>query len=280
MACDNPLQVKVKGDFMPVPCGRCPPCKKRRVDEWVFRMMQEESVSCASHFVTLTYDTRSVPLTPHGFMTLSKSDFQNYMKRLRKLSRNTLKYYAVGEYGSLNYRPHYHALIFNCENSEYFADAWSLGGKSLGNVFVGTCTNRSSAYVLKYIDKESWREKVYRHQRDDRVREFSLCSKGLGSSYCQNPEIVAYHRSDLNRNYLVHRGGSKVAMPRYYRLKIFTPEQLENQHFVIESALYDADKRRRHLHLASGKSYTYEQSLEYAKQARAFNFTQHKKRLL
>ena len=49
---------------------------------------------------------------------LNYVDVQNYIKRLRKHlktalgSYETLHFYAVGEYGPVHFRPHYHILLF------------------------------------------------------------------------------------------------------------------------------------------------------------------------
>jgi len=48
-------------------------------------------------------------------MSLSKKDFQLYMRRLRFDAGKGLKYYVCGEYGTKSNRPHYHAIIFNCD---------------------------------------------------------------------------------------------------------------------------------------------------------------------
>lgn len=170
MPCDSPIWINRAGKDFPVPCGTCPPCKIRRVNEWVFRLTwEEERNALSSHFVTLTYDSLHVPISPHGFMTLRKKDFQDYMKRLRKLHANVapdwppIKYYAVGEYGDLNRRPHYHAIIFNVSNDKYFADAWSLNGTQIGGVFemeilgtLGLCqrvTSRAEKCVVFRINE-------------------------------------------------------------------------------------------------------------------------------
>jgi hypothetical protein len=147
------------------------------------------------------------------------------MKRLRKLTANKLKYYACGEYGSTNKRPHYHAIIFNCPDPELFFEAWKKDGVYFGEVHVGNVTGNSVAYVMKYIDKShneaglypGWRPFV---GRDDRQKEFALMSKGLGSSYITK-RVVDYHNADLNRVYLTVDGGFKIAMPRYYKERIF-----------------------------------------------------------
>lgn len=295
MPCDKPVWIKAKGTDMPVPCGKCAPCKIRRVNEWVFRVMwEEEHNSVSSHFVTLTYDTNHVPLTPNGFMTLRKDDFQNYMKRLRHLcepslqvlndycgrsreDRYSLKYYACGEYGSQFKRPHYHAIILNCQDEQYFADAWALDGIQFGDVKVGTCTTDSVAYCMKYIDKESFRARVYKHSRDDRLKEFSLMSKNLGVGYCTYG-TAQYHAADLSRNYLTKVGGYRIAMPRYYRMKIFTEDERDAQRLVIEQAVAESDRRARAEHLASNLPYSYIRKLELDREGREYKFRQSQKR--
>lgn len=273
---------------MPVPCGKCPACKTRRVNEWVFRLMwEEERNSFSSHFVTLTYDTAHVPLSPHGFMTLRKSDFQNFVKRLRKIDTEfrgkeavkllPLKYYACGEYGSTYNRPHYHAIVFNCQNPDWYAEAWSLDGVQFGNVDVGTCTTDSVAYCLKYIDKNNHTKKVFRHARDDREFEFPLMSKGLGKTYVDNQSIRAYHRADLSRNFLTKRGGYRVAMPRYYRQRLFSEDELDAQRDIINIAVADADAKARKLHELSGVDHTYADELDMRRHAREIKFNSRQK---
>lgn len=296
MACDNPTWIRPKGVDMPVPCGRCAPCKIRRVNEWCFRLMwEEEHNSVSSHFVTLTYDTEHVPLTSNGFMSLDKTHFQLYMKRLRKICQSdldivngycgrvgpdsySLKYYACGEYGSLYGRPHYHAIVFNCQDAESFAKAWSIDGVQFGDVHVGTCTTDSVAYCMKYIDKDNVFGRRYRHSRDDRAPEFSLMSKALGIGYVQDPFIQRYHRADLSRNFLTKLSGHRVAMPRYYRLKLFSDFELDLQRDLISAAVEQADLVARAEHLASGLSYSYMRKIEYEREGRAYKFRQSMKK--
>jgi hypothetical protein len=118
-------------------------------------LVKEGERSKSAHFVTLTYDTDYVPITEKGFLTLNKKHLQTFMKRLRKLSNEKLKYYACGEYGSLKMRPHYHIILFNA-NADMVHRAWALGGKSLGQVHIGSVTEASIGYTLKYMTKKSW----------------------------------------------------------------------------------------------------------------------------
>ena len=238
MACDSPLPIRVgKGidlETIAVPCGRCPQCKIRRVNDWVFRLLQEEKVSTTAIFLTLTYDPTNIRRSPNNFPTLSKRDFQLFMKRLRKVHHSKVKYYAVGEYGTQTKRPHYHAILFNCDDHDIIEKAWGLG-----HIHIGTVTSDSIAYTLKYIDKDTT---VPLHARDDRQKEFSLMSKNLGSAYL-TPQIVVHHRNhptDLR----VQKHDHKIAMPRYYRNKIWNESERANQlPHIIASVEHDKNMR-------------------------------------
>lgn len=232
MKCDTPYYVLPKAGIekVPVPCGKCPNCKRNRVNHWVFRLMKQSEIEEHAHFVTLTYDTRYVPISPNGYMTLRKKDVQDYMKRLRKLEPGQLKYYFVGEYGSKNKRPHYHAIVFGVSDSENFFRAWHIGDNPLGQVHVGTVSNDSVAYTMKYIDKPAFERK---HARDDRAREFSLMSKKMGVNYITD-QIRAYHNADVTRNYVTLKGGVRVSMPRYYREKIYDEQQRKKQIAIMK----------------------------------------------
>lgn len=211
-----------------LPCGRCPECLKSRTSAWSFRLRQEEKRSTSAHFVTLTYDTHHVPITSNGYMSLRKSDLQNFFKRLRKLHfkhdgnyDRKIKYYACGEYGDTKARPHYHIILFN-STTDIIEQAWSLKGYRLGEIHIGTVSEASVGYTLKYICKES---RVPQHRNDDRLPEFPLMSKRLGDNYLTDA-IRTYHHADLeNRMYIPIENNQKIAMPRYYKQKLYTDEQ-------------------------------------------------------
>jgi hypothetical protein len=139
------------------------------------------------------------------------------MKRLRKLSNAKIKYYAVGEYGGETMRPHYHLIMFNA-NAEMVQRAWALDNKTIGHIHIGSVTEASIGYTLKYMTKQG---KIPVHKNDDRQKEFSLMSKGLGSNYLTE-NMINWHKSDLNkRMYVPMKDNKKIAMPRYYKDKIY-----------------------------------------------------------
>jgi hypothetical protein len=248
MACDTPFRVIKKGECkngklynsdVLVPCGKCPSCKKRRVNEWTFRLEEEDKVSSSSHFITLTYDTECIPITPNGYKTLLRQDFQKFMKRLRKRQKAKIKYYACGEYGEKSDRPHYHAIIFNVTDPETIAEAWTQGSIHYGDV-----SGASIAYTAKYIDKQ---KNIPEHDNDDRVKEFSLMSLKLGQSFI-TPEIKKWYKEDITRNYVTKLDGIKIALPKYYRNQLFTDLEKELQVHHIQRTMNKLKQEARKKH--------------------------------
>lgn len=191
-----------------VPCGKCAFCLATRRSDWVQRLMQEWRVSAGSSFVTLTY------ATPHltwrsGKPQLVKSDFQKWCKKVRKHTK--FRYYAVGEYGSETYRPHYHVIIFGDVPEELIRKTWDKG-----QVHIGKLTLASCGYCTKYVinSKEA-------AMREGRTPPFQVMSRkpGIGNAYL-TPEMIAWHKAD-RRNYMDVQG-DKRHLPRYYKEKIFS----------------------------------------------------------
>lgn len=202
-----------------VPCGKCVPCKRRRQAGWSFRLMQEAQHSFSAVFLTLTYADEHLTYGD-TWPTLVKRDFQLFMKRLRKehhkKSDKKLVYYACGEYGESTYRPHYHAILFNLRPDMLFdarlSEIWKLG-----NVRVDPCNIKTIQYVSKYVMKSD-------KKPDDVEPEFSLMSRGIGKGYLTDAVKKYYKQNQLP--YVVWKDGQKMTMPRYYKERIFSEEEL------------------------------------------------------
>lgn len=209
------------------PCGKCPNCVKRRVQGWTFRLLEEQKVSSSAIFITLTYNDENLPFSENGLPTLDKTDVQKYHKRLRKhiatLEKPRLKYYTCGEYGTETFRPHYHSIMFNLpefyiEFDEVLEDIWSHG-----QIKVDKVTAASIAYVAGYCMKKVEGNPVGSLDGDDRNPEFSLMSKKMGLDYLTEGKRK-YYKEHLNP-YLVVEGGQKMAMPRYFKDKLFSESE-------------------------------------------------------
>lgn len=239
MACDNRIRVDTKsGEVVHVECGRCYNCKKRLVRQWIYRLQIEDKASKSAHFVTLTYSSESLKWTESGMPTLSKKDVQDFVMRLRK-DEKELRYYIVGEYGSKNWRPHYHAILFNCE--EYnIRKAWILNGVPIGSIDVGTVSGHSIAYTVKYMDKKS---RIPRFKGDDRQPEFSLKSKGIGRQFLTDA-MKKYLQADYTRNYVVNEFGYKVPLPKFYVDNVFDWRQRLERRLVIMEEVEKVEQER------------------------------------
>lgn len=198
-----------------VSCGRCPLCKKRRASSWAFRCAQHMKVQDSAHFITLTYANEYLVRSSNGLPTLFKRDLQSFFKRLRKSHDKKLSYYAIGEYGGRRARPHYHVLLFNADITKV-VEAWSFG-----HVHCGDVTKKSVGYCVGYINKA----KKFVPKDDDRDKEFQVMSKGIGINYL-TPAMVKWHTDEIeDRAYVLHEDGYKIPMPRYYRDKIYYPDE-------------------------------------------------------
>lgn len=245
--CLTPYTVRREkfNDTVPVPCGKCPNCVKNRISGWSFRLRQEAKKAISAFFVTLTYDVDHVNITPNGFMTLCKEDFQKFMKRFRKshskienYDAKSIKYYCVGEYGGKLKRPHMHIILFNADlgvliGSKYAKavrrrlidlnghDPFICNDWPAGHITVGKVEDASIGYTLVYISKY---HNIPEHDRDDRIPEFSLMSKGLGADYLTNA-MVRYHHQDVRKfAHIVVEDGKKIPLPRYYKDKMYTDQ--------------------------------------------------------
>lgn len=205
---------------VPVGCNKCPNCLKKRTNGWTIRLQEQEKVSTSVYFITLTYAPEHVTRTEAGRLTLVTKDLQDWFKRLRKRlygnSKGDLKYYAVGEYGTRFQRPHYHAILFNVQAKNVYklvAETWQKGRV---DVQVPNKSEATCRYVAKYLHKG----KVVHYQGDDRLREKSYMSKGLGLNYLTE-KMIEWHRADYKRTQYIKLDGTKSALPRYYFEKIY-----------------------------------------------------------
>lgn len=108
---------------------------------------------------------------------LNYVDVQNYIKRLRKHlfsklgTYESLHFYAVGEYGPVHFRPHYHLLLFT--DSDKVAEvlrychnkSWKLGHSDFQRSAGG-----ASSYVASYVNSLCSAPLLYRSCRSFRPR--------------------------------------------------------------------------------------------------------------
>lgn len=210
-----------------VPCGRCAWCKKRMQDEWFVRFKDESHNLPNVRFLTLTNDMfhlksnyvnldtgqvfYNLPDLPLGLAahvikspTNDYRDLQLYFKRVRKAYVKPMKYFAVGEYGSKNERPHFHALVFGSDSfGSILTDKWNNG-----EVVDVPANDGSFRYVTKYLLKGS---NVPPLATPNKI----LCSKRPGIGKEMSPQYISY--IDKNDVPVMVAGKTAIPIPRYYK---------------------------------------------------------------
>lgn len=217
-------------------------------------MMHESKLYERNCFITLTYDDQNVPTS----FSVELRHWQLFMKRLRKSLPQRLRFFACGEYGDQNLRPHYHAIIFNhdfCDKklhsknrqgdpifvSDQLSNLWQLGHAVTQDV-----TYKSAAYVSRYVTK-----KINGSLADDHYSrvspvdgqvynvkpEFAVMSRrpGLGTGY------VEQFKSDFYPSGYIVVEGRKMSPPHFYVSKLSEEEQLKLKRQRKHRSIFDPE---------------------------------------
>lgn len=215
-----------------LPCGQCIGCRLERSRQWAMRCLHESSLYEDNSFITLTYDESNLPAGG----SLNYSDFQRFMKRLRKNSKRPVRFYMGGEYGESTLRPHFHACLFGFDfsdkvyfrksasgekiyTSKFLESLWPFGLSSIGNV-----TFQSAAYIARYCVQKVTGDAADLHYscpefvdedgviRNSVVPEFNHMSlkPGIGAKWLEK-----YQTDVFPRDYVVING-VKTKPPKYY----------------------------------------------------------------
>lgn len=205
MKCLAPVHLKNKytGQALWTSCGKCSHCLENNRERWLLRLAYHLKSSYLGVHCTLQFSDEYI-----GDNVLDKKELQNLFKRLRH--HFSFSYYAIGEYGTLDHRKHYHVAFFVSsqitfqEFHNYVTENWPYG-----YVYFTRLKRRRLAYVLHY------------HVRPKKVDDkptFQLFSKGLGSSFFDDPEFRDFC---IRNNTICIRDdlGKIQPLPRYYRKK-------------------------------------------------------------
>lgn len=238
MRCTSPLSVGFPSRT--VPCGKCISCRVNRTNDWAVRIMHE-AVSCSSSYITLTYNDDNLP--ENG--TLVKSDFQNFMKLLRRRLDVKVRFFGSGEYGDQFSRPHYHIIILGYDfpdkylfkmykgkplyRSPFLEGVWTKGFSTVEDVSIESA-RYCAKYTVKYLTGE--RANVYKDKKI--IPEFSLQSRRPGLGY----DMASRNVEIFKNNNFIFLGGKRYPIPRYYRKKFFTDiENNERQKIAVDEEI-------------------------------------------
>jgi hypothetical protein len=152
--------------------------------------MLESFCHLESWFVTLTYAPEFLPVVD-GVQTLVPKHLQAFLKRVRADVGPGLRFFAVGEYGSVSKRPHYHAILFGLDSKWLELDTkrgelrfsrpgwWPWGFHSIGEFLP-----QRASYVAHYCTKKMTKEDA-KGLEPGQFPEFSRMSRrpGIGHPF-------------------------------------------------------------------------------------------------
>lgn len=214
IGCDNPQPFAYTDQFGTQHaffrrCNKCDDCRAFRKKQWTGRILAENMLWNESAFVTLTYDDDHVPPD----LQTGYKDVQKWIKRLRQNAKRKIpethtyfdqtklsvtlpecfRYYAAGELGPLNDRPHWHLILFGMPATPRAplakkaailrSSTWTAGFVTWEPVSVS-----NMAYAACYSVKKT----------DDHLSYMRTSLRpGLGATYYRRLGVRAYLRGKL-----------------------------------------------------------------------------------
>lgn len=228
-----------------LPCGKCIDCRLDYSRHWAVRCVHESMMHENNCFITLTYSDENLKSD-----RLIYSDFQKFMKKLRKLQNDPMGVFVTGEYGDKTKRPHWHAIIFNWipNDLKYFrsnergdkiyksAHLEKLWGH--GHAEVGSVTFQSAGYVARYAAKKLGHGNDQDHSYHPISKKSS--KHAIGKKWLEKywPDVFSYGRCIL-------KDGTEVPIPRYYE-KWFAKEHPEKWIDYVTNVKFKKTQKAEH----------------------------------
>lgn len=212
--------------YVPIACGNCMECMKRKSNDWRVRLNEEIRENKVCTFVTLTLSNENYKeLYKEVDNNLEVYDIDNeiatkairrFLERWRFKYKKSIKHWLVTELGHNGTENiHLHGLIWS-DNIKEIEEIWKYG-----YVFCGDFVNEKTInYIIKYIHKIDEKHKYYKPK--------ILTSKGIGNSYINRKDAKNNtYKENNTKEYYTTRSGIKLSLPIYYRNKIYNDEERE-----------------------------------------------------
>lgn len=222
--------------YVPIGCQECIECKKQKARGWQIRLQEDIKTHKNGKFVTLTYSTESLKRLATGDPKLKElkgyeldngiatRSMRLFLERWRKKYKKSVRHWMVTELGTTRTEHlHLHGIIWT-NNVEEIENIWQYGHVWTGHRKNGQLQNyvnaRTTNYIVKYITKQDEKHPNY--------KSIVLCSPGIGREYTKtiNSQNNKYNEEQTDEAYRTTTG-HKIALPTYWRNKIYTEEERE-----------------------------------------------------
>lgn len=245
MKCSDP--VVVAGNAYG--CGQCVSCRINRKRIWSHRIKLEAAQYAENTFLTLTYADEFLP----KLMSLEPWLLKSFLHRVRTRVRRSkaleqegkprlIRFFAVGEYGDLTERPHYHVMLFNypsclrgktrsrpkydscCAVCDLISELWYRDEphQDFGRVQLDPYDDKLAKYICGYVTKKMTRfdDGRLNGRHPEFARQSNRPGIGAGALHGVADVLLRYYdvASELGDvpSALDH-GGSRLPLGRYMR---------------------------------------------------------------
>ena len=189
-----------------VPCGQCMQCRINTGRKWSARILMEW-IHTTEYAYFLTFTIEPEHLAPiwddkdRHVGTLQKKSFLLWLKKSRA-DIGAFRYYAIGEYGDLGGRAHYHLALFPQHPAQLRAicSRWKKGFTSASPL-----THKRARYLANYTAKKLTKSTDQRLV-DQQEPEFRTSSRNppLGQAFAD--AVIEHYKKPKNAELLKTRG--------------------------------------------------------------------------
>lgn len=228
--------------YVPIGCQNCIECRKQKAREWQVRLLEDIKTNTNGKFITLTlnneqYKNLSQEIELEGYArdnAIATLAVRRWLERYRKKHKTSIRHWLITELGHNGTENiHLHGIIWTNKPLEEIEQIWQYGfmwkGKKTqiknqwGALTIQTqnyVTPKTVTYITKYVTKTD--------ERNTQYKPIILTSPGIGSNYTKtfSSKQNAYNETQTNETYRTTTG-HKIAIPVYWRNKIYNEEQRE-----------------------------------------------------
>lgn len=224
----------IRVTYVATGCGNCMECRQQYARDWQVRLLEDVRHNKNGKFVTLTFSDESIKKISRKIKGLEGYNLDNeiatyavrhFYERYRKKYKKSLRHWLVTELGHENTENiHLHGIIW-CDNDlneieKFWKYGWVWKGKETEHGIINYVNEQTTNYITKYITKIDDDHKEYKPK--------VLASKGIGKAYLDRDDAKRNKFKDKDtKEYYTTRTGHKLALPKYYRNKLYTDDEKE-----------------------------------------------------
>ncbi len=209
--------------YVPIGCGTCIECCKKKMREWQSRLNEELREDNKCYFVTATFSEEELKKLceekgQQESNYIATIAVRRWLERYRKKNKKSFKHWIITELGQEKERTeriHLHGIVWG--DIEEIKKHWKYGILDVGEY----CNEKTINYIIKYITKVDKKHKGF--------KPIILNSKGIGISYIKKNKFIKNKyqpNGETNESYRL-KNGAKTSLPIYWRNYIYSEEEKE-----------------------------------------------------